>query len=79
MWAELEDTKKKLIDAEKIIKIWKEKYRILNRYFSKTTLGGETSIWKNSYKKLFEIRIRTPLIKNKIKIANKIERLIKIC
>jgi hypothetical protein len=64
----LEHTKKKLTDIEKIVKIWEEKYRILNRYFSKITLGGETSIWNFFYKKLLKMRIRTLLVENKIKI-----------
>jgi hypothetical protein len=75
----LKNTKKTLIDIEEIIKIWGKKYRIFNKYLNKITLEEEISVWKNFYKKLLEIKIRIPLVENKIKIANKIERLIKVC
>ena len=75
MWAELEDTKERLADEEHANKIWDERYRELSKHLNKATLGGETSVWKDSYRSLLILRGRLPVEDTKEVLADKLDKL----
>jgi hypothetical protein len=75
IWAELEDTKERLADEEHANKIWDERYRELSKHLNKATLGGETSVWKDSYRSLLILHGRPPVEGAKEVLADKLDKL----